>query len=67
MSNWVYKAIFIGKDNVDLIRVNKILNAYSEWDLVAVDNGIAYFKRPYEEVKKNALDYFGKSSLDDKE
>lgn len=44
--NWEYKAMVIGvKAYEDLETVNKLLNIQSDWELVSVDNGVAYFKR----------------------
>lgn len=51
---WEYKTQLVGKVDLELDRITKYLNLHGNdgWELVAVDNGVAYFKRP---VKQSGI------------
>lgn len=54
---WEYKTQLVGKVDLELDRITKYLNLQGNdgWELVAVDNGVTYFKRPIQEVEEETI------------
>ncbi len=52
MQKWEYQVVTLNNFNTDMERT-EVLNEYRDWELVSVDNGIAYFKRPIDEAARN--------------
>lgn len=56
---WEYKAARVKEDRWDVIEIPLLDRLGREgWELVSVDNGIAYFKRPHPESVADMYKHF---------